>query len=123
MSKESTLKYWAPLFLYTLVIFFISSIPGDLIKTPPRFNDKLFHLLLYLGLGVFALRAFSQRSKIRILGLIGALVYCCVVAILDEAYQGLIPQRMVDPFDLLSDFAGLTLGVIAYLNYFKSSGK
>ena len=82
-----------------------------MIKGGPQGFDKIAHLFLYAGLGYFALRAFLKKKSLSLSDLVIVLGYCISVAILDEAYQGSIPNRTSDFLDLFFDFVGLVAGI------------
>ena len=118
--KESFLKYWSFLIIYTLFIFFISSLPGNFLSKVPQilFSDKIIHMLIYSGLGFISLRAFLRQKPRKFSYLLFSLLYCIIIGMLDEIYQGFIPQRNSDILDLFSDFLGISIGTIAYVKIF-----
>lgn len=111
-------RYWLPVFLWMLLIFALSSVPGGRIpKVPiPQF-DKAGHFVEYGILGILLIRALIRsRPRIRALKLsFGALVMALLFGILDEGYQAFVPGRQSDPGDVLSDALFASLGVILYL--------
>lgn len=78
----------------------------------PAGIDKVSHLLAYLILGVLAQSAWGWRSFW--LGV--------PLALITELGQGLIPERTLDPLDLLSNLAGLILGAALLWLYKRSQG-
>ena len=113
------LKYWAPLYLYAGIIFYVSSqshpLPTIFI---PNF-DKFLHLIEYAVFGILAARAFKSSSRevlyknFKILAVLAAVAYGAS----DEFHQLFVACRTCDIFDLITDFIGGTIGVIFYGRY------
>lgn len=100
---------WLPVAVWLLVIFGLSSIPGD---GPSRINvaglDKLVHLTVYGVLGFLVARAAGigplwWRMAVALAVGIG-------VGVLDETYQRTVPGRDVDALDVVADALGASLG-------------
>jgi len=120
---------WGPVILYIGFIFWVSSsyrpIPG--IEFFPQI-DKLFHALEYLPLGTLLIRAFyrtwgqaprggppaamgrSWRAGLRAVTLLAAMI----VGALDEWYQGSVPGKETEFWDLFADTVGAALGEAVY---------
>ncbi|MCM8795061.1 MAG: VanZ family protein [Candidatus Omnitrophica bacterium] len=114
------LKWWGPVFLYAGFIFWLSSasrpIPG--IQIFP-WLDKPLHMIEYLPLGFFILRALAgsiggvSLSRLHWLAILGALA----VAVSDEVYQRFTPMRFSSPIDVGADVVGAAAGqVICWFN-------
>lgn len=120
------LVYWVPLVGWFLVVFNLSSTPGNEL---PRLHiphfDKLFHAAEYFLLSVLMVRAMDASfgmsskeeksfkaglAKLSLLTIIISLYY----SIFDEWYQIRIPGRSCDFFDLFADCIGIFTGVFIY---------
>ena len=113
---NSFLKYWAPLYLYAGLIFYLSGISKPLPDVSIPFFDKVLHISEYAIFGLLASRAFKNSSKkslfenFKILAISLSIVY----GISDECHQSLIAERQFSIFDILADGIGGTLGVFVY---------
>lgn len=109
------LKYVLPAILYCLLIFLISSL-----SDPPapdfklEWGDKINHAGAFGLMMLLVFRAVrwmfygrSMRVQLWI-----ALLYCALYGITDELHQMYVPNRHGDPFDLLADIVGASLGVL-----------
>ena len=110
----STIERWWPVFLWSGVIFTMSSIPGSRLDDVGfSVPDKLVHALEYALLGFLMLRASTRggidldRRAVAVVLLIGI----CVGA-LDENYQRLVPQRDSSAKDWVADVVGVAFGVL-----------
>ena len=107
----------APVIIYVVIIFLVSSIPS-LTPPGPKFllKDKLAHfveywmlgLLLFKGLGWFVTP--SRLATFVFLVAVGA-----TVGALDEWYQGFIPGRSLDILDWYADVTGVAVGVALFV--------
>jgi VanZ family protein len=106
---------WGVVWIYLLMLLFLSSIPGDpqqsagiAITLPflpfPILNDKVLHLMFYFPLGWLLALTTLRWWKVLIIG--------ALMAALDECYQGLIPGRVPDVMDWIMDMAGILSGWI-----------
>ena len=120
-----SLLLWLPLFLYSGLIFYLSSRPGPRrLPTALPHRDKVFHVLAYaVWGGLFAWAALRTWPGLRLgrvvvlAGLAGALY-----GLSDEIHQSLVPSRAADGLDLLADAAGAFLGAGCFVIYRKTSG-
>ncbi len=106
-----------PVIVWMGIILTVSSIPGKSIPDIEILNiDKAAHFLEFLVFGFLLVRAFKcsydnmNLAKAIILSLSIAFLY----AVLDELHQQFIPDRMMDFFDLISDWAGSCVGIFLY---------
>ena len=112
-------KYWAPLYLYAGIIFYFSSIPEPLPGVSIPYFDKFLHLIEYAVFGILAARAFKSSPReilyknFKILAVLAAVAYGAS----DEFHQLFVSCRTCDIFDLMTDLAGGTIGVIFYGKY------
>jgi len=112
------------LFLYIILIFSISSIPGNgFIGKIHQFGiDKIFHFFEYLILGSLLVLAVNKKSNIF------KIFYILVLSIayLDEYFVQDISGRTVDHLDFLFNLLGLYTGIfisILATNYYDKKNK
>ncbi|MES0489609.1 MAG: VanZ family protein [Leptospirales bacterium] len=106
IKKIFTLLFW----LWILLIFIFSSIPGSSTPGFPAGTDKIVHFLEYAILGFLAIKSCKFNSKtIWLPGLF--------TPVLDELYQSLTPGRMSDPYDVLADMMGYFIVLLVYRIY------
>jgi VanZ family protein len=113
--KPVRLKPWialAPLAAWCLLIFALSSVPGN--KYPQvqwEHADKLMHVLLYFWVGVFALLYFRSLGA----GPLSAVLFGIIYGLSDEVHQLLVPRRSFSLYDWGADSVGAILGVASVL--------
>ena len=102
--------YKGPAIAFALLIFVLSSFPGD--KLPEigiNFSDSLIHFVEFGLFGIFLYRAFRYPfpfSKPYLMTLCVGIPF----AILDEIHQLFVPGRYCE----LSDFFADTLGLVVF---------
>ena len=102
-------RRWRAPLLWAVVILIVSSVPIPAVAAPAG-TDKGVHGVLYLVLGVLAIRALlSQRAPVWQL-LVLVLVVLAFGA-LDELHQRFIPGRTADPRDWVADAVGSVVGM------------
>ena len=90
------------------------------------FSDKVFHLVLYFGLGgltLWALRMTRLNGKISIFYI--AFICVALYGLSDELHQLFVPGREFSLFDLLADAVGAAFGILiaAWLATIKGNQK
>ncbi len=112
VTRQNThpLLLWAPVVLYMMFIFWLSSIsrPPDL---PSGVSDKAAHGLLYCGLGALLVRARAGgwRRPVTLGIAAGAIVVATLYGISDEIHQSFVPLRQVEVRDVLADALGASV--------------
>ncbi len=94
------------------LIFAASSIP-NLRNLPGGMSDKSGHSIGYAMLAGVLLRAFAGG---RLRGVtwkagLSAIVLATLYGVSDEFHQLFVPGRSADPYDVLADCVGATIGV------------
>lgn len=115
-KKEYIIKYWGPVIIYCLMIFFLSSqstpsrhLPGFLFEM----SDKLLHALEYGVLGLLLYRAF--KHTFRPVGSMGlAILGAFVFGLSDEIHQWFVPNRQADFWDLFADTLGAAIVILLW---------
>lgn len=108
------LKFWFPVFLYSGIIFYASSLPD--LKPPLEIKniDKAAHVLEYLLFGFLLARAFSQQWPA--VKLWQAITICSLLyGISDEYHQSFVPGREAGVIDVIADTIGGFSGVWIHL--------
>jgi VanZ family protein len=104
---------WAPVFIYVVLIFYISSLSD--VSWSSSYPDQLLHAAEFLGLAILVARALNggllRPIQPRILLL--AFLLCVLYAISDEIHQMFVPNRYADYADVLSDAVGAAIGLFA----------
>ena len=100
------------IFLYILIIFSLSSIPGDgIIVNINQFGfDKVLHFFEYFILGLLLSTFLRNKSLVYNVGYI----LVVFIPILDEFWVQRLSLRNVDVLDFWANFAGLYFGIIIY---------
>jgi VanZ family protein len=112
--RVSTIERWWPVFLWSGVIFAMSSVPGSrLDDVGLSVPDKLVHAIEYATFGFLALRA-QARDGVTLdrRAVVATLLLGICVGALDENYQRLIPHRDSSAKDWVADVAGTAFGVL-----------
>lgn len=100
------------------LLFFLSTLQQDEIPSI-HLSDKVLHLLMYMGLGFFFVRAFRpgvrgwSTLKILVIAMVGSLAY----GMTDEFHQQFVPTRSPEWGDLMMDATGGLIGGIVFLGY------
>ena len=113
-KKRFQWKYAIPLIVWMIVIFLLSSVPGDsLPHTDIAFSDKMAHLAVYGILSFFSIMAFKHYgavnsasvSSVYLMSIGGCLLYGAS----DEIHQLFVPQRSCDILDFCTDAAAIIM--------------
>ena len=100
------LVLWAPVLLWAVVIFVLSSIPdlGTDLGTWDLVGRKIGHALEFALLGALLFRALERPAAAVALG--------SLYAATDEVHQSFVEGRVGSPLDWGIDTAGVVLGVL-----------
>jgi len=102
--------YHAGLFLYCLLIFILSSFPGeDFPKVDFEFSDKIVHLIIYAVLYVlffYSLKNQSKYVKLQKFALEYSVLFTSLYGATDELHQYFVTNRSCEFNDWLADTAG-----------------
>ncbi|PJA29765.1 MAG: hypothetical protein CO189_01365 [candidate division Zixibacteria bacterium CG_4_9_14_3_um_filter_46_8] len=116
-QDKKALLWYAPALLYAILVVCLSSIPQ---LTAPNIGfepgDKVLHFIEYFIFAILWYKALTIAlggRKIPIYKVL--LIYGVVFAALDETHQYFVPNRDMDFWDFLADFAGLLswIGILA----------
>jgi VanZ family protein len=105
----SRVTAWAPVALWAVVIFALSSVPdlGTGLGTWDTFLRKLAHKAEYAILGALVLRAVRSVPV--------AVLFASAYAVTDEVHQASVRGRHGSPVDWLIDTLGAAFGVALLL--------
>jgi len=124
--QENPRKYALfPLIAYWLLIFTLTTIPGNYHIDRFHFSDKVKHFLAFYFLTFFYIQfLIFYKRKIKISHLFFlSFTILTLYAGFDEIHQMYVPYRSADIYDFLADFFGICLGfvttAIIFLNYIK----
>ena len=109
-------KFWLPVVLFMVVIFYVSGIPGSNIPSLFPYEDLLYHFLAYFLLGYFFSRALNNtvwtQGYIKIVVL--ATIFGIIYGLTDEWHQSFVPLRNVSVFDLFIDSVAAFSGSLLF---------
>jgi hypothetical protein len=110
-------RRFLPFVTAVLLSVFVLFTPESGVPTAPPGTDKVVHLLLFALLAMTGFHARVPRAQL-LCGLVG-------YAALSEVLQALIVplHRSGDVLDALTDVAGIGLGFLAVLVWFRSASR
>ncbi|MBS3151011.1 VanZ family protein [Candidatus Woesearchaeota archaeon] len=107
------LKYWLPVYLYLILIFYFSSQP--IIPASALLSEKVYirpylqHIMIYAGLALTIHRAANySRNNSNFWVIFSTTLY----GLTDEIHQYFVPGRVFDFLDIGMDFLGAVLALI-----------
>ena len=109
-------RAWSLTAAWALLIFVLSSIPGEALAPVQLFSgvDKVLHLGTYTVLAALAFSAVRQTWALRSpSSVLAATALSVFYGITDEIHQRFVPGRSPDVLDLAADGAGALLGAAA----------
>lgn len=120
--------YHFALISFCLIIFILSSIPGEeLSKVDFEFNDKLAHFIVYGILCIlffYSLKNQTKSIKLQKYALEFAFLFTALYGVTDEVHQYFVPKRSCELSDWIADALGaLMMYSILKIYYFKTKIK
>lgn len=111
-SRSGAIASWGPVVATALVIFGLSSIPGDrLTLNIFRFQDLVAHALVFGALAWLLARALERETGWPLLKRAGVVVILAgLYGVSDEIHQAFVPLRNPDWRDAAADLAGAVIG-------------
>jgi len=119
MRLKNFLFCWLPLIIYCVIIYVQSDLPSPQRLPKFQFSDKVFHFVIYAGLGVLFYRAYQTlriKDNLRMLMLLSA-VSASLYGISDEIHQSFVPYRDASILDVLANILGAFCGAYLYQLY------
>ncbi len=125
-KKQYFIYYHLPPIAWASMIIALSSIPSAYLPNVQMFGiDKLVHIIVFCVFGLLLYRSYSNKSninpnfsKVYSFTLVGVVL----LGIFTELYQGLIPGRRTDIYDLIANVIG-GLFAIVIVRVYNSSNK
>jgi VanZ family protein len=112
----SFIIYWLPVLIYAILIFYLSSIPGEDIPVVFRYQDVLLHIIEYAIFALLfsrALKAYQPRLSFD-KRFVAVFIFSFFYAVSDEIHQSFVPQRNCSLLDLMYDSIGIVAASILY---------
>lgn len=110
---KDVLKYHLPPLLWIILVYILSSIPDlPLSDRFPAGSDKFTHAFTFFVLCWLVKRAFNKQQVFPALcknAMLGAILFSCVYAVLDEFHRNFVPGHSPDNYRLVADAAGVLL--------------
>jgi VanZ family protein len=107
------LKYQFPPLAWIILVYILSSIPDfPLSEKLPTGSDKIGHAITFSVLCWLAKRAFYEQRVFAALhknAMLGAILFSCAYALLDEFHRNFLPGHSPDNYRLVADAAGVLL--------------
>jgi len=109
-------KYWLPVIIYAILIFYISSIPGENIPLLFWGQDIAFHIIEYAFFALLINRAlkeyYPRQSQVK--RFLWVFAVAIIYALSDEFHQSFVPYRTASAFDIAIDGIGIFFAHIFY---------
>jgi len=121
-GKKGFLKFWFPVIIYAMVIFWGSSQDSSfLVNIEVSGLDKILHIAEYSLLGFLLARAIAgPAKKISVATLVFiTFIIGTLYGLTDEFHQYFTPGRTTSILDLLSDSIGSFLGAVTFIAFNK----
>ena len=110
------IKYWLPVIIYAIIIFYFSSLPGEDIPALFPCQDVAFHVIEYTILAFLFNRAmkgyypgFVYKKRFFFI-----LLFCVLYALSDEFHQAFVPNRTPSLLDVTYDGLGVCIANFLY---------
>lgn len=116
-DKNHFLKFWFPVIIYAILIFWGSSLEGPFEAGVEIYGfDKMLHTLEYAALGILLARAINASMPDISCGrvIFIAFIIGAFYGLTDEFHQYFTPGRSASPADLTADAVGGFLGALAF---------
>ena len=116
----TALGLWGPPAVLFVVIFALSSTPGNRFPEHPEIFNIVSHFVEFALLAFLLARALATvNGKNPWLLLIVTVSLCVILGFMDELLQFTVPQRMFDLMDLFYDLLGAFTGTLLFLGWRK----
>jgi VanZ family protein len=106
---------WAPVILYTGLIFTLSSIPDLSVPGDFKMSDKIMHVTEYMVWGLLLRRALDRAmTGSAVVKAFSTIVVGAALCYVDESFQKTV-GRNYSYYDMAADVLGVSLAQLAYL--------
>lgn len=115
-NQKNFIKYWLPVIIYAIFIFYVSSVPGGSIPRLFRLQDVIFHVIEYAIFAFLISRALRVTRPELGYGKLFFWVFLLsfIYAASDEFHQLFVPNRYMSLKDLAYDSLGIFIANIFY---------
>jgi hypothetical protein len=116
VSSNRFIKYWLPVIIYAIFIFYCSSIPGENIPNIFTGQDNFFHIIEYAIFALLLSRAIKEYylRQTRIEHFFWVFILAMAYAFSDEFHQSFVPHRIASLYDVVTDGIGIFIGSVFY---------
>lgn len=117
-SQRHELALWAPVMVYCVLIFWLSSqsnllwisdVESVVLGASASPGPLMNHLVEYFILGTLTRRASSRAAS--------SFAFAGLYGVSDEIHQMFVPMRFFSIDDIFANFAGALLGVLIWSSY------
>ena len=114
--KARFIKYWIPVIISAILIFCLSSVPGDNIPRLFSAQSLVFHIVEYAVFAFLINRALREYYSgwIYRRRFLWVFFLAFIYAVSDEFHQSFVPNRCMSLFDLAYDGLGIFIANIFY---------
>jgi VanZ family protein len=118
ISIRSGLIAWSPPLLWSIGIFYFSSLPSSVFHLPSiRLLDKLIHVIVFGILNLLVLRG-CRKIGTRKKGFFFGIFYSLLFGLSDEVHQYFVPGRFADPLDFLANAIGILISSWIFIKFY-----
>jgi len=121
LKTHNKIKYHLPIIAYCVLIFILSSIPGNsLPDLKIEISDKMAHFGIYFimfFLFVYSLKNQNFSSGLKKNYLVFALLFTALYGALDEYHQKFVRNRTCEFYDFLANIIGAGTALLIYYSY------
>jgi len=110
------IKYWLPVLIYAILIFYLSSIPGGDLPVVFKTQEVFLHIIEYAVFALLlsrAIKAYHPRLTLN-RRFVVVFIFSFLYALSDEFHQFFIPQRYCSLLDLVYDGIGIAMADILF---------
>lgn len=127
MKYKNFFKYHFPVIFGCILIFILSSIPGNLFPNVDfKLSDKVVHFLIYFVLAItfyISLKNQGSSSFITRHSFFLSIIFTSLYGALDEFHQYFVPNRTCDFFDFIANSIGAVAAITIIFIILKSKSK
>ena len=102
--------HYLPAIVWAIIIFILSSVPGDEYPSAVFDYSIIAHILEYFVLAILISRAFKKTKN----QLVWSFLLSALFALSDELHQSFVVYRSSSAGDFLIDMAAIILGIVFY---------
>ena len=127
MKYKNFIKYWLPVILYIILIFYLSSVQFPILTISSKTGIKLNEITPYIyhvsefGLLSYLLWRALKNSNFKNPQLY-TVIFCIIYAVSDEIHQYFVPSRVFSIMDMAFNTLGIlsVQSIISIKHWYKS---